>query len=378
MPEPIRLLHIITTTDTGGAEAMLAKLCKSLDKDKFACRVVSMVHAGPIAKDIAESGVQVDSLELDLGRPKPGAFFRLVQIIRKFKPHVVQSWLYHADFLNLFASRLSSRARIAWNVRNSNIDFSQYNRLTEWVVKACALLSRFPDAVIANSYCGRDLHLKMGYKCKRFEVIPNGFDLERFSRNEAAGAKIRGELGIGAADPVLVMFARQDPMKDHATLLKATDLLRRDFPEIRLILCGDRVDPGNAALYGIVNELGLEKNAFLLGRRRDVPEILSAADVSVLSSYGEGFPNVVGEAMACQVPVAANNVGDTVQVIGPTGRIVPNEDAAALAGAIKEILSLSVQEKQELGLGARRRIEELYSLEAIVKQYEDFYTSLVI
>ena len=377
MREPIRILHLITTTDTGGAEAMLAKLCSHMDKERFSCRVVSMVHAGPVARDIVRGGVPVDSLELNLGKPKPGAFFRLIGIIRDFKPHIVQSWLYHADFLGLLAARMRPGVRVVWNIRNSNIDFSQYNRLTKWVVRACAMLSRFPDAVIANSHCGRDLHLRMGYKPQRFEVMPNGFDMERFSRNEGAGKIIREELGIEETAPVIVMFARQDPMKDHATLLRAAALLKRDFPGFKLILCGDRVDPGNAVLYSLVRELGLENNALLLGRRRDVPEILSAADASVLSSFGEGFPNVVGEAMACQVPVIANDVGDAAMVIGGTGRLAPQEDPAAMAGAIKEVLTLPDSEKRQLGLAARQRIQDLYSIEAVVTLYEEFYTGLI-
>ena len=290
MPEQIRVLHLITTTDTGGAEAMLAKLCKAMNKKRFLCRAVSMVHAGPIAQDITRAGVQLDSLELDLGRPKPGALFRLIRILREFKPHVVQTWLYHADLLGLMAARMGSNARVAWNIRNSNIDFSQYRKLTGWTFKACARLAGFPDAVLANSYCGRDFHQKMGYKAKRFEVIPNGFDLNRFSRNAQSGKQIREELGIDSGAPVVTMVARHDPMKDHPTLLQAVSLVKRDFPGIRLILCGDRVDRSNASLYGFVQNSGLKSHVLLLGRRRDVPEILSATDVSVLSSFGEGFP----------------------------------------------------------------------------------------
>ncbi|MBI9075841.1 MAG: glycosyltransferase [Desulfatibacillum sp.] len=377
MPEPMRILHLITTTDTGGAEAMLAKLCQAMDRDRFSSRVVSMVHAGPVAREIAATGIQVESLGLDLGKPMPGSVWRLIKIIREFKPQVVQTWLYHADLMGLIAARMCSHARVAWNIRNSNIDFSQYRKLTGWTVKACARFSSFPDAVIANSHVGRDFHMELGYAPKRFEVIPNGFDLDRFSRDELQGRRIREELGIDPAAPVVTMIARQDPMKDHDTLMRAIALVCRVIPDARLILCGDRVDPDNATLYGLVRDLGIEANVLLLGRRRDMPEILSATDVSVLSSLGEGFPNVVGEAMACQAPVVANNVGDVARIMGDTGVLVPGKDAVAMAGALMELLTMDKEKKRLLGIEARQRIVDMYSMESVVSQYEDFYGSLI-
>lgn len=374
MDRRVKILHLITTLDTGGAEMMLAKLVSAMDRDRFPCRVVSLIPPGPVADLIMEQGVDVSDLGLSLGSPRPGAIFKLWRIIREFKPDVVQTWLYHADLLGLFTARIFSRAKVVWNIRCSHIDLAQYSRQTAATVKLCSMLSGLPDAVVANSAKGRSFHLDMGYRPKRFEVIPNGFDLSRFAPDRARGARIREELGVGPEDLCFTMVARFDPMKDHETLLKAFALLKKD--NVHLILCGDGVDPDNASLYGLVEKYSLDGRVRLLGRRSDVPDILAGTDVFVLASKGEGFPNVVGEAMACGVPAAASDVGDVAEIVGDAGVIVEPENAGALAKALCGMIEMTRKSRQSLGEKGRRRISNLYSLEAAAARYENFYESL--
>ena len=374
----IRVLHVITGLNTGGAEAMLAKLCGAMDKIRFPSRVVSLLPPGPLEPVVRATGVPVDSLGLSRGTPNPGALFRLVSIMRDWRPDIVQTWLYHADLLGLMAARAAGTGRVVWNLRCSNMDFDNSGRLTRLVVKGNAKLSRLPAAVVANSSMAVGVHRKLGYAPKRFEVIPNGFDLVRYAPDPGAGPALRAELGVPADAPLVGMIARFDPQKDHATLLHALSELTVDLPDAHLVLCGDEVDDNNEPLRSQVDALGLRGNVRLLGRRPDIPRIAAALDVGVLSSaYGEGFPNVVGETMACGVPCVATDTGDCAAVVGDTGLVVPPRNPRALAEAVVSLLTMPSDQRATLGRAARQRISDQYSLSAIAERYQALYTELV-
>ena len=266
---------------------------------------------------------------------------------------------------------------MAWNLRCSDMDFSTTGRLTRWVVACNARLSHRPAVVVANSARAVDVHTALGYGPRRFEVIPNGFDTDRFRPDPEARRALRAELGIAPEAPVAGMVARHDPQKDHRTLLEALALVRREHPGLRAVLCGDGVDRDNTALAGAVREMGLTDMVLLLGRRTDPERVNAGLDVAVLSSaFGEGMPNVLGEAMACAVPCAATDVGDTAALVADTGRVSPPRDAAALAASMSGLLSLPGEERRALGLAARERILARYSLPAVIARYEDLYRDI--
>lgn len=374
----IRVLHIITGLNTGGAEAMLAKLCGAMDKTEFPTRVVSLLPPGPLEPVVRAAGVPVDCLNLTRGVPRPAALFRLVSIMRDWRPDIVQTWLYHADMLGLMAAQAARVGKVVWNLRCSNMDFSNSGRLTKLVVKGNAKLSRFPVAVIANSSIAVDVHHRLGYEPRRFDVIPNGFDLDRYAPDPEAGSALRAECNIPGDAPLIGMVARFDPQKDHATLLHAMSELLVEFPDTHLVLCGDDMDDGNEGLRSLVDTLGVRRNVHLLGRRHDIPRIAAALDVGVLSSaYGEGFPNVIGETMACGVPCVATSTGDCSAVIGDTGHIVPPRNPRALADALATVLRMPPQERIALGQSARTRIQTQYSLPAIADRYQKLYREVV-
>lgn len=374
----MKLLHIITDLDTGGAEMMLYKLLSRLDRKKFSCRVISLLPIGPIGEKIQRLGIEVDTLKLTRGIPSPLAFIKVISLIRSWRPDIIQTWLYHADLLGLIAAKIACKGKVIWNIRCSNMDFAHYRRLTAWVVKISAFFSSFPEAVITNSFTAKDYHLALGYSPKHFLVIPNGFELEIFKPDDTNRKKIRQELGISANNLCVGMVARYDVMKDHSNFLRAAGLVRKDMPDVQFILCGQDVDDKNKQLMDLVHKFGLDKNVYLLGPRVDIPCLLSDLDIYCSSSsFGEGFPNVIGEAMACGLPCVVTDVGDCSRIVGDTGIVVPPRDSQALAKGMLALLSMPEKNRKNLGLKARKRIEEHYSLEKIVKQYEQLYFSLV-
>jgi glycosyltransferase involved in cell wall biosynthesis len=224
---------------------------------------------------------------------------------------------------------------------------------------------------------GRALYEGLGFAASKLCVIPNGFDLDAFRPDACARADVRREIGIPPDAPLVGLVARYDPLKDHSTFLRAAAMLAQKRPDPHFLLCGDKVDGHNAALVGEIGSLGLSRVCHLLGPRRDVARIHAALDVAASSSISEAFPLAVGEAMACGVPCVATDVGDSALIVGPTGRIVPPRDPAALAAAWAHVLGMQPEARQALGLAARQRVLERYELGGVTRRYEALYEQCV-
>ena len=241
------------------------------------------------------------------------------------------------------------------------------------------LLARFsgcPAVVLVNSEAGRLRHHALGYRPKRWQVIANGFDVGHYHPDPATGRQVRAELGVPDDALVVGLIARFDPMKDHAGFLDAAGRVARRHPRVRFVLAGRQVCPENPAFAAAVAG-SLAGRVSLLGERGDIARLMAAFDICCLSSaFGEGFPNVIGEAMACGVPCVATDVGDAGRIIGDTGRVVPPGNPAALAEALDDILELSPEARGQLGALARQRIVDEFSIDGIALQYVDVYRAL--
>jgi glycosyltransferase involved in cell wall biosynthesis len=207
-------------------------------------------------------------------------------------------------------------------------------------------------------------------------VLPNGFDLDAFQPDPAARGSVRQELGISEETPLIGLVARFHPQKDHHNFMQAAAQLHARLPNVHFLLCGAGVTPENPALAQWVEEAGLRANVHLLGVRQDVPRLSAALDIATSSSSGEGFPNVVGEAMACGVPCVVTDVGDAALIVGETGRVVPPHDAQALADAWHDLLNAGEDYRYELGMAARRRVQECFSMTTISRRYEQLYEEI--
>ena len=372
----ICVAHLISSLSTGGAEGALYSLLRNLDRAAFESRVVSLTRGGALAESIRGLGVPVESLNMAPGWPDPRGLLRLRRLLRVYRPAVLQTWLYHADLLGLGAARLAGVPAVAWNVRCSTTDARYQRGLTGLTVRLLARLSAAPAAVVINSQAGISVHEGIGYRPRRWEMIPNGFDLDRFRPDADARASVRRELGVDA-DAVLVgLIARYDPLKDHATFFEAAARLAGTGSEAHFVLAGSGVDAHNPALSHLAGGAGLVGRVHLLGPRPDVPRLTAALDVATCSSKGEGFPNIVGEAMACGVPVATTYVGDVRAIVGETGMVVPPEDPAALAAAWRSLLDLTPEERRGRGARARERIAERYNLGTVTERYAALYREL--
>lgn len=353
---------------------MLYKLIDRSDPARFRHVVVSLTDVGSVGQRIAALGIPVYSLRVRRGVPDPRALWRLSAILRCLRPDVMQTWLYHADLLGLLGATLV-KTPLVWNIRSTF--HHDLGHMIQAVAKLCAWLSRAPAAVVTNSETAKVMHAQLGYRPKQWLVIPNGFDTERFSPDTAARRTVRREIGVSDDSALIGLVARFHPMKDHRTFLRAARFLNHHWTNVHFVLVGPGITADNQALREMIEAGGLQERVHLLGDRGDIPALTAALDIATCCSiYGESFPSTVGEAMASAVPCVVTGVGDAARIVGNTGRVVPTSDAGALSAAWHELLELGPEGRRELGLQARARVEERYSLESVVQQYEALYERL--
>jgi glycosyltransferase involved in cell wall biosynthesis len=375
----MKIVFITTALTTGGAEIMLLKLLQHIDRGRFDPQVISLRTKGDVGSRIEALGIPVLALNMKQGVPNPLIFLKLVKHLQLNKPELVQTWMYHADLLGGLAARLAGCRHVVWGLRNSNLDRKLTKRSTLMVVKACAVFSSWlPEKILSCSKRAAEAHTKAGYRAEKIQIIPNGFDLGRFKPDNTAKAEVRSELGLTPDTPLVGLMARFDPQKNHAGFVEAAAIIRSLIPSVHFVLAGAGIDGGNVTLLETVSANNLGECTHLLGRRDDMPRLMAALDIlASSSSFGEAFPNVLGEAMACNVPCVVTNVGDSADIVGDSGRVVHAGDMLSLAKYIVELLRLSPEVKSALGRQARARVETRYEIGHVARLYESFYERLV-
>jgi glycosyltransferase involved in cell wall biosynthesis len=373
----VRVLHVITGLDVGGAETMLARLLEHGRRHPHLCsEVVSLIPPGRGGARIAATGVPVADLGMSAGMPSPRALLSLARAIAVRRPDVIVAWMHHAQLAATLAAALARpwlSAPVIWNVRHSVADLAEEKPLTRLVLRTQALLSRGARAIVYNSHAAADQYRRLGFRAPDQRVIPNGFDLVAPVPREVARARLRERLGINGDDgPLIGMVARAAPMKDVPNLLRAAEIARGQGLAARVLLVGKGMDEDPALAPGA---FGLPEDSVIRrGHRGDVADWLGGLDLLALSSaWGEGFPNVVGEAMLAGVPCVATDVGDSAALIGDTGAMVPPRDAAALAAALVRLATLPATQRAALGERARERVRARHDIRDVVDRYAALY-----
>ncbi len=332
---------------------MLVSLCRSLQARGLPQQVVALTGGGPNAATLARLGIPVRVLAPAGALGIPATLLALARLIRRERPALVQGWLYHGDLFAAVGHALAGRpgaTRLAWGLRNSDIDDARYGRL----LAISRRLSRLPDLVISNSQAGADFHVARGYRPRRLAIVPNGIDTTRFRPDPETRAAMRSELGLPENTIVVLHAARLDPMKDHAGLLAAASRL----PEIHFLLIGDGTQT-----------LNLPGNAQGFGRRDDAERFAAVSDLVVSSSaFGEGFSNALAEGMAAGLVPVATRVGDAATILGDCGRLVAPGDPEALAVAIGS-LAQDRDQLRDQAPAARQRIETCFGSEAMADRF---------
>jgi glycosyltransferase involved in cell wall biosynthesis len=372
--EKIKIVHIITALNVGGTEMMLYKLLPRMRKDRFENIVITLKEKGELSEDFESQNIRVYNVLGMGGVLRVSALIKSLNIFRQINPDLIQGWLAHGNLIATLASAfLPYRLSILWNIRYIALPKGETKRSILFIIKLLSILSFLPQKIVFNSKAGADDHCRMGYRSDKSCIIPNGFDTKLFSPSEKNRSCVRSELNISEEAILIGLIGRFDPLKDHSCFLKAGAMLLSGKRGIFFLLAGREVDWQNQQLKQLIEKLGMSKKVFLLGERRDVHRITAALDIAACSSVAEGFPNVIGEAMSCGIPCVVTDVGDSALLVGDTGTVVPPRNHEALCEAWLKLIEMGSAERQILGEKARKRIEDHFSIQKVVKKYEQLY-----
>lgn len=375
----LKILHIITCLDQGGAEAVLCRLVAA-KKEGVEYSVISLKGKGYYSAALEASGVTQHYFQFArfFELASLFEFVRLVRLIANLAPDVVQTWLYHADLIGGLAARLAGCRRVVWGIRTAALSPVLNSRFTLAVVWMCARLSgAIPVAIATCSVAAAKEHKKMGYDPSKFQVIPNGFDLTLYKPDLAARQLLRQQWGIADHELLFGCVARWDVYKDHPNLLQALSIAAARGLKLRCVLVGGGLITSNITLMGLLSKYNLENSVVLAGSRADIPAVMNALDFHVLPSVSEAFPNVVAEAMACGTPCIVTDVGDAALIVGDTGWVVPPASPDLLALAL-EAAGKSFENKSDAQrrIDARNRIVDNFSLEKMTQSYVNLWQSV--
>lgn len=378
MNKLIKVTHIIVDLNTGGAEMMLYRLITAINKDKFESNVISLTSEGDLAHIFRSADVPIRTLNMGRNPRDLFGFIRMIRWLKQIKPDIVHTWMYHADLLGGIAARLVSSTPIIWSIRHS--DFTAKSKISTRLVRRLLgwISPWLPTHIVSNSHEALNVHVHLGYPREKMAVIPNGFDMNIWHSDPDARSSVRKELDLDSEAFVIGLVARFHPQKDHNTFLKAAGLVVDKHPSAHFVLCGYKVDDNNQKLVGMIESTNHKDRFHLLGQRTDIPRLTASFDVASSSAaFGEAFPTIIGEAMACEVPCVVTDVGDAALIVGDLGIVVPPMDAHALGAAWEKLIALSSSERSELGKASRERIRKLYDLNYVVSCYEDLYSQVV-
>ena len=365
-----QILFLITGLAYGGAETQLVNLATKLKCRGWDVRVVSMLPPQAFVEELKNAHIPLATLNMRRGVADPRAIFRLLKILREWKPDIVHSHMVHANLL----------ARVVRIFCKIPVLISTAHSIDEggrWREVAYRLTDPLADLTTNVSRAAVERYIRVGAAPKnKIRFMPNGIDTAKFKPNKAAGQRLRNELGV---DNYFVWLAvgRFEEAKDYPNMLRAFSMIVSKKSDVVLLLVGQ----GSLMeeVKKLASELKLEDKVRFLGVRRDVPDLMNAADAYVMSSAWEGMPMVLLEAGACGLPVVATDVGGNSEVVlnGKTGFIVPPRNPEALAKAMEKMMALPREKRLEMGEAGRAYIEANYSLEHVVDQWEVLYKELL-
>ncbi len=373
MPDsrPNRVLHVITQLIVGGAERQLFNLCRLMPRDRFENAVVSLIAGGVLIPDFREIGCTVFEVDRRHTGGAAGQLLEITRLIREWRPDLIQTWLLKGNHVGRLAGALSANAPMVAGFRDMGFGAGPGDTFVD------RLLSPATTLILHNSRGGRRAHLGRLHECggARHGLLPNGVDENLFGADAEARAEIRAERGLAADTPVVIMVARLQPIKNPDLFIDVARRVRGQRPDAQFWLVGG--GPEHGRLRALL-ETDPDPGIWLAGERFDVPRLLAAADLALLTSRSEGLSNTILEAMASGLPVIATDVGGNGELVtdGENGYLVPVQEAEAIAARIHELLQ-NLPLAEMMGRRGREILEARYSMSSLVDRAGDYYERVI-
>ncbi|MEW5886686.1 MAG: glycosyltransferase [Pseudomonadota bacterium] len=365
-----RLIFLARKLDPGGAERQLVTLALALHGRGHDVRVVLFYDGGVFDAELARAGVPVHCVGKRGRWDAPGFLLRLVALLRRLRPTAIYSFLDLPNLLAALLRPLVGRPRLVWSIRAAGMEMRQYDWLSRLLPRLEGWLCRAADVTVANSHAGAAWAVARGFPPARVTVIENGIDTQRFSPDAEGRARVRDEWRVEARQRLIGLVARLDVMKDHRNFLRACGLLAARRDDLRFVCVGGGNPAYRAELEAFAAQQGIAARLIWAGTRQDMAAVYSALDLACsASAFGEGFANVVGEAMACGVPCVVTDVGDSARIVGALGEVARPRDADALAAAMARMLA-RLEGGEDLVRQVRCRVIDHFSVARMVARTE--------
>lgn len=369
----MHIAFFIGSLGTGGAERQMVLLAKGLAARGHHVSLITIFPGGSYSRTLTDVP-NLTLLSLNPTRERSlvkrtiqlvGSPVRLRRFLKRERPDRLYSMLHLSNLFAWLATNGALRARLVWGCRASNMQLNWKRLIPD---RLCAWVSPTVPLMIANSEAGaRFAKENRGFRPGLMAVVPNGIDTDFFCPSPGEGARVRAEFGVAEEELLIGIVGRIDPMKGHDVFLRAARHVYERRKDCRFLVVGHGPQGRVESLTELAERLGVGDRIIWAGNRTDMPALYSAIDVLCSSSYGEGFPNVIGEAMACGTPCVVTDVGDSARIIGQLGRVVAVDDSGALG---RELLMLSDWGRGISVEALRARIQECFSVDSLCQKTE--------
>ena len=375
----MKILHIINSLKKGGAEGNLYRLCvaqKKKYKNKIDITIITLINNGYYENKLKAKGIKIISLAID----KKIKIFGLVKKISKFRniivkknQDIIQSWMYHSNFLTLFIPR-QSHNKIFWNIRHSELNFNISKKITILISIICGLSSRIvPKKIIYCSEKSIKFHEnKHFYSKNKTSLIENGYSEKTYYPSNSLRLNFRKKNNIKKRNIIFGFAGRYAKQKNIDSLLLAFSKISNDHENIYLYMAGKDINSQNKKLINIVSRLNIKNKVFFINEQKNLVEFYNGIDALILTSHSESFPNVIAEAMLCTTPVLSSNAGCSKKIIDKYGFVLSQNDYLSISKGIKKIINKLINQKffwKSLKKNTRLQIINNFSIEKMSENY---------
>lgn len=367
----IKLLHIISSNDIGGAERMLQKILDHKGSESHDSYILCLNEPGALTPIYEKQVKKIWFL------PKKQTFsrklFKIIKELRVLSPDVTMGWMYRGMLMSWFVKKMIGRTRLIWTVRKSLNNIKDETFKTRILIKVLSYISKSPDVTLYNSKDAISKHVENGFCSSNTDFVPNGFDENKFCP-KGKDSLFLNELNIKTSSPLICVVARYHPCKGHSVVIEAAAKLKDKKINCQFLFVGNEFEQMPKVLNDQIKQHGLGEMFFSRGAVLDASVVYSSSDAVVSSSYVEGFSNSIGEALFCNKPVFVSDAGDSEYIVGDGKFVFKKGDAESLSMMISNWLLLKSDEKESFQEEQFDRAKRLFSIEKVGAAYYSIIT----
>ena len=381
----MKIVHIINSLKKGGAEGNLYRLCKfhkKKYKDKVKIIIITLINNGFYESELKKIGISIYSLNFNENNKSLDIIKKILKfrkLIKNQSPDIIQSWMYHANFLTLFIQK-KFYDKLFWNIRHSELNLKISKKLTIFLSIICGIFSKLiPKKIIYCSERSIKFHENNHFYFKNKSIlIYNGCNEKNYYSSKYLRSSFRKKNKIKKTDIILGYAGRYAKQKNIPSLLYAFSKIKKNYDNIYLYMVGKNINFKNKELVKHIKNLKIKNRLFLLNEQKSLLKFYNGIDLLILPSLSESFPNVIPESMLCSTPVLSTNAGCSKTIIGKYGFIITKNSKQTISSKLDKVIKYYVYKKKEWALlkkNSRIQIKKNFSISNMANKYVQHWIS---